>query len=113
MEPRQKPTYNIPIEATIDVISGKWKTLILCHLTYGPKRTSELKRLIPDITQKVLTQQLKELHEDGVIDKTIYNQIPPKVIYELSKLGETLKTIIDHMCDWGEKYIQERYPESN
>jgi DNA-binding HxlR family transcriptional regulator len=82
--------------------------LILCHLTYGSKRTSELKKLIPDITQKMLTQQLRELEEDEIIIRTVYNQVPPKVVYELSKVGETLKLIIDQMCDWGEQYMNRR-----
>jgi DNA-binding HxlR family transcriptional regulator len=98
--------YRIPVEATLDVIGGKWKTLILCHLTYGAKRTSELKKSMPEITQKMLTQQLRELEEDGVITRTVFNQVPPKVVYELSELGESLKPIIDQMCEWGERYIQ-------
>ncbi|MBB6673111.1 winged helix-turn-helix transcriptional regulator [Cohnella nanjingensis] len=106
MKPQTKqPVYNIPVEATLDVIGGKWKTLILCHLTYGSKRTSELKKLMPGITQKMLTQQLRELEEDRVIIRTVYNQVPPKVVYELSEIGKSLEAIIDLMCDWGEKYI--------
>jgi len=100
-----KPQYNIPVEATLDVIGGKWKTLILCHLTDGAKRTSELKKLMPDITQKMLTQQLRELEEDEIIIRTVYNQVPPKVVYEISELGESLKPILDQMCEWGEQYI--------
>ncbi|TVY04159.1 winged helix-turn-helix transcriptional regulator [Cohnella terricola] len=99
MKPGLRQTYNIPVEATLDVIGGKWKTLSLCHLTYGSKRTNELKKNIPEITQKMLTQQLRELEEDGVITRTIYNQVPPKVVYELSELGESLKPIVDLMCD--------------
>lgn len=106
MKSRLQQTYNVPVEATLDVIGGKWKTLILCHLTYGPKRTNELKKIIPEITQKMLTQQLRELEDDGVIIRTVYNQVPPKVVYELSELGDSLKPIIDVMCEWGERYIQ-------
>ncbi|MGM0877927.1 MAG: winged helix-turn-helix transcriptional regulator [Bacillota bacterium] len=102
-----KRNYNIPVEATIEVIGGKWKTLILCHLTYGPKRTSELKREMPKITQKMLTQQLRELEEDGMIIRTVFNQVPPKVIYELSEFGWSLKPILNLMCDWGENYMKE------
>ncbi|MFB7814972.1 winged helix-turn-helix transcriptional regulator [Paenibacillus chitinolyticus] len=100
-------TYNIPVEATLDVIGGKWKTLIVCHLTYGPKRTNELSKSMPAITHKMLTQQLRELEEDGIVIRTVYNQVPPKVVYELSELGWSLKPILNLMCDWGEKYIQE------
>ncbi|GIO34321.1 MULTISPECIES: winged helix-turn-helix transcriptional regulator [Paenibacillus] len=106
MKASMQQAFNIPIEATLEVIGGKWKTLILCHLTYGAKRTSELKKLIPGITQKMLTQQLRELEEDGVIIRTVYNQVPPKVVYELSELGQSLRPVIDVMCEWGERYIQ-------
>lgn len=69
--------YNIPIEATLEIIGGKWKVVILCHLTKGTKRTSELQRLIPEISVRMLTQQLRELEEDGVITREIYKEIPP------------------------------------
>lgn len=97
--------YNISVEATLEVIGGKWKTVILCHLINGKKRTSELKRLMPNITQKMLTQQLRELEEDGIINRIVYNQIPPKVEYELSEYGWSLKGILDSLCFWGENHI--------
>lgn len=106
MEVRPKRTYNIPAEATLEVIGGKWKMLILCHLSYGQKRTSELKKAMHGITQKMLTQQLRELEEDGMITRTVYNQVPPKVVYELSEIGESLKAVLDQLCEWGEKFIQ-------
>ncbi|PTM58210.1 winged helix-turn-helix transcriptional regulator [Desmospora activa] len=106
MKPDSTRRYIIPAEATLNVIGGKWKTLILCHLYYGPKRTSELKKLTPEITQKMLTQQLRELEKDRVITRTVFNQVPPKVVYELSELGESLKPVIDEMCEWGERYIK-------
>jgi len=99
-------TYNIPVEATLEVIGGKWKTVILCHLTHGPMRTSELKKAMPAITQKMLTQQLRELEEDGVINRIVYNQVPPKVVYELNEFGWTLKPVLDQLCAWGEEYIK-------
>ncbi|WP_027408423.1 winged helix-turn-helix transcriptional regulator [Anoxybacteroides tepidamans] len=105
----QKKKYNIPIEATLEVIGGKWKCVILCHLTHGKKRTSELKRLMPGITQKMLTQQLRELEEDGIINRIVYNQVPPKVEYELSEYGWSLKEILDSLCGWGEKHIVKVY----
>ena len=101
--------YNISVEATLEVIGGKWKCVILCHLTYGKKRTNELKRLMPNITQKMLTQQLRELEEDGVINRIVYNQIPPKVEYELSEYGWSLKGILDSLCAWGENHITKVY----
>ncbi|MCL6586297.1 MAG: helix-turn-helix transcriptional regulator [Anoxybacillus sp.] len=105
----QKKKYNIPVEATLEVIGGKWKCVILCHLTHGKKRTSELKRLMPGITQKMLTQQLRELEEDGIIHRIVYNQVPPKVEYELSEYGWSLKEILDSLCAWGEKHITKVY----
>lgn len=101
--------YNISVEATLEVIGGKWKCVILCHLTHGKKRTSELKRLMPNITQKMLTQQLRELEEDGVINRIVYNQVPPKVEYELSEYGWSLQGILDSLCAWGEKHISRVY----
>ncbi|MFB0843577.1 winged helix-turn-helix transcriptional regulator [Paenibacillus oleatilyticus] len=110
MERQMTRTFNIPAEATLEVLGGKWKLLILCHLNCGPgpKRTSELKKAIPEITQKVLTQQLRELEEDGIIMRTVYNQVPPKVVYELSELGISLKSILDQLSEWGEQYIRQR-----
>ncbi|MFP3388373.1 winged helix-turn-helix transcriptional regulator [Brevibacillus sp. SIMBA_040] len=101
----QKKKYNISVEATLEVIGGKWKCVILCHLTYGEKRTSELKRLMPGITQKMLTQQLRELEDDGIINRIVHHQVPPKVVYELSEYGWSLKGILDTLCAWGEKHI--------
>uniref|UniRef100_UPI0000DD5CE1 Putative HTH-type transcriptional regulator ytcD n=1 Tax=Bacillus subtilis TaxID=1423 RepID=UPI0000DD5CE1 len=93
------------VEATLEVIGGKWKCVILCHLTHGKKRTSELKRLMPNITQKMLTQQLRELEADGVINRIVYNQVPPKVEYELSEYGRSLEGILDMLCAWGANHI--------
>ncbi|MGG1440731.1 helix-turn-helix domain-containing protein [Brevibacillus laterosporus] len=103
--------YNFPVEATLDVIGGKWKVVILCILTGEKKRTSELKRAIPDITQKMLTQQLRELERDGIIIRTVYNQVPPKVEYSLSGYGKTLTKVLDFMCDWGGSHIEKRQQE--
>ncbi|MFC7370968.1 winged helix-turn-helix transcriptional regulator [Fictibacillus iocasae] len=101
--------YNIPVEAALEVIGGKWKVVILCHLIKGKKRTSELKRLMPGITQKMLTQQLRELEEDNVILREVYNQVPPKVEYSLTEYGWSLKTILDLLCHWGEQHIEKTY----
>jgi len=105
----EKKKYNISVEATLEVIGGKWKCVILCHLTHGKKRTSELKRLMPNITQKMLTQQLRELEDDGIINRIIYQQSPPKVEYELSEYGESLQSILDALCNWGERHITKVY----
>ncbi|MGE7758768.1 winged helix-turn-helix transcriptional regulator [Peribacillus simplex] len=105
----QKKKYNISVEATLEVLGGKWKCVILCHLTHGKKRTSELKRLMPNITQKMLTQQLRELEQDEVINRIVYNQVPPKVEYELSEYGQSLESILSALCTWGENHITRVY----
>lgn len=105
--------YNIPVEATLEIIGGKWKCVILCHLTHGKKRTNELKRLMPNITQKMLTQQLRELEDDGVINRFVHQQIPPKVEYELSEYGWSLQTILDSLCAWGEGHITKVYGDKS
>ncbi|EOP52839.1 MarR family transcriptional regulator [Bacillus cereus VDM053] len=99
-------TYNIPVEATLEVIGGKWKVVILCHLKKDKKRTCELKQLMFGITQKMLTQQLRELEEDGVIERKVYNQVPPKVEYSLTDYGHSLDSILDSLCTWGEFHLE-------
>lgn len=105
----EKKKYNISVEATLEVIGGKWKCVILCHLTHGKKRTSDLRRLMPSITQKMLTQQLRELEDDGIVNRLIYHQVPPKVEYELTEYGWSLKPILDSLCMWGETHIIKEY----
>ncbi|MBY8914502.1 winged helix-turn-helix transcriptional regulator [Bacillus sp. YC2] len=93
-----------PVAVTVNVIGGKWKALILYHLLSGPRRFNELRKLLPDATQRMLTLQLRELEGDGIIHREIYKQIPPKVEYSLTKLGESLKPLILVMRDWGEEF---------
>src|SRR5262249_46111212 len=90
-----------PTEYTLKVIGGRWKITILYHLFLGVKRFSELQRELTGITQKMLTQQLRELEKDGIVHREIYPQIPPKVEYSLTALGASLKPVIESMCDWG------------
>jgi DNA-binding HxlR family transcriptional regulator len=90
-----------PVEATLKVLGGKWKILILFHIDGTPKRFSELKRLMPEITEKMLAQQLKELEKDQVINRKVYPQVPPKVEYSITKYGKTLQPVIGAMCEWG------------
>lgn len=97
------PHYNVPVEATLEVIGGKWKVVILCLLKEGEKRFSELQRAMPAITKKMLSQQLKELEKDGVVNRKVYNEVPPKVEYSLSEEGETLREILNMMCAWGDR----------
>lgn len=103
-----KKSYNLAVEATIDVIGGKWKPIILCHLGMGPLRTGELRRKIPQISQRILTKQLRELEADQIIERCSYDQVPPKVKYCLTAEGKSLRTVLLAMSDWGKKLIQQR-----
>lgn len=102
--------YSCTFEITMDLIGGKWKPLILWHLgTKGTIRFSELRKIMPNITQKMLTQQLRELESDLLINRTVYAQVPPKVEYSLSETGTSLMPILSHMCTWGENYYSETF----
>src|SRR5919197_5719342 len=92
-----------PAELTLDVIGGRWKVLILWQLFQGEKRFSELFRSLDGITQKMLTQQLRELEKDGIVHRQVYPQVPPKVEYSLTPLGKSLRPVVDAMCEWGLK----------
>lgn len=101
---RLSTVYGCSVEATLDVIGGKWKGVILFHLLEKTCRFNELRRLVPSVTQRVLTLQLRELEEDGVIHRKIYAEIPPRVEYSLTDFGRTLEPIILLMRDWGNEY---------
>ncbi|GAA5500550.1 hypothetical protein Dxin01_00271 [Deinococcus xinjiangensis] len=99
--------YNCEKELTLSVIGGKWKLIILWHLgKQGTKRFSELRALIPDITTKMLTSQLRELEGDHIIHREVYPVIPPKVEYSLTDHGQTLMPVLELMYNWGERYIE-------
>jgi DNA-binding HxlR family transcriptional regulator len=99
---------NCPVERTLEVIGGRWKVLILRELFPGVKRFGQLHRALHGITQKMLTQQLREMEEDGIIHREVYLQVPPKVEYSLTHLGESLKPIIDAMHEWGVRHLDEK-----
>ncbi|CCK99823.1 HxlR family transcriptional regulator [Clostridioides difficile] len=98
--------YSCPIEATLALIGGKYKTLILWHLKDTILRFNELKKLIPKATPKMLTQQLRELESDGLIIRVVYPVVPPKVEYSLSDFGKSIIPILDSMCDWDSDYLE-------
>ncbi len=100
--------YNLGIEATLEILGGKWKALIVCLLMSGSKRTSQLEHLIPGISQKMLIQQLRELERDGIVGRINYNQMPPKVEYFVTEYGKTANEIINVMCMWGRENIRLR-----
>jgi DNA-binding HxlR family transcriptional regulator len=98
--------YSCSVEAALDVIGGKWKGVILFHLLENKKRFNELRRLIPSVSLRMLTLQLRELENDGVILRTVYQQVPPKVEYELTKFGKSLKPILIDLQKWGNQIMQ-------
>ena len=100
----KKHKFSFPVEITLDFIGGKWKLLILWLLKDEVYRFSELKRLVPQITQKMLTQQLRELESDGLIHRKVYAQVPPKVEYSLTELGKSFLPILRAMHKWGASY---------
>ena len=100
--------YILGIEATLEIFGGKWKALIAYILTFGTKRTGELQRLIPGISQKILIEKLKELERDGIIEKHVYEEMPPKVEYKLTEYWYSFSNILYAMCFWGRENIKLR-----
>jgi len=99
---------NCPVDATINLIGGKYKALILWHLTDRTLRFGELHKLIPQATPKMLTQQLRELEDDHLVTRTVYAVVPPKVEYRLTQAGESFRPILLAMYDWGQTYLTEK-----
>jgi DNA-binding HxlR family transcriptional regulator len=94
------------VDATINVLGGKWKLLLLWHISTSAKRYGALKRLVPSISEKMLIQQLRELERDGVIMRRVFSEIPPHVEYSLSEYGQSLLPIIEVLCVWGENHLR-------
>lgn len=103
--PEQAP--RCPVELTLQVISGKWKPLIVYHLLQGTRRFNELRRRLPSVTQQMLTLQLRELERDGLVHREVYAEVPPKVEYSLTVRGRSLEPILLAMLAWGEAYMRE------
>lgn len=100
-----KKSYYCPVEAALDVLGGKWKPIILWWLHQRTYRFSELRRMIPGVTEKMLTQQLRELEADAVVHRRVYPTVPPKVEYSLTDHGNSLKRALNAMCDWGQVHM--------
>ncbi len=102
----KKYKYDWPIDATLAVIGGKWKPLIIYALSDETLRFSQLlDKLQPRITQRMLTKQLRQLEEDGLVTRKVYTQVPPKVEYSLTEMGKSLMPILDQLCDWGYEHM--------
>ena len=105
-------TYQCPVEATIRLIGGKYKAVILWHLIDKTLRFGELRNLVPSATPKMLTQQLRELESDGLILRTVYPVVPPKVEYSLTDFGKSIIPILDVMCKWRTEYLETTLKQS-
>jgi DNA-binding HxlR family transcriptional regulator len=97
----------LPVERALKVISGRWKAVILYHLVERSRRLSELVRLMPTISQKVLIQQLREMEAHGLVTREIYRQVPPRVDYSATPLGRSLEPVLLALCDWGRRHAAE------
>ena len=104
MATEEKALPACPVETTLTLISSKWKVLILRDLLAGTKRFGELRRSVGNVSQKVLTAQLREMEDSGLVTRTVYPEVPPRVEYALTELGQSLRPILDAMWSWGEAY---------
>jgi DNA-binding HxlR family transcriptional regulator len=102
----EKKRFHCPVEVTLDVIGGKWKVVILFWLKDNVLRFAELRRKIPGISERMLTQQLRELERHGVVERKVYAEVPPKVEYSLTPYGRTLRPITEMMCEWGKNHLR-------
>ena len=100
-----KKDFGCPVQGTINVLSGKWKVLVVWHLGFMPRRFAELRDLLPGVSEKVLTAQLRQLEKDGVIQRKIKASTPPQVTYYLSKAGDDLIPLLTEMCHWGTRHL--------
>jgi DNA-binding HxlR family transcriptional regulator len=96
--------FNSPVELSLDVIGGKWKMPIIWRLRDGSKRYGELRKSLPKVTHKMLTQQLRELEQDEILNRKVFPEVPPKVEYSLTLLGESVIPVIDMLREWGDEY---------
>jgi DNA-binding HxlR family transcriptional regulator len=100
-----KPSYGCPVTAAVKVLAGKWKVAILWHLDAGTKRFAELRGLLPGVSEKVLTEQLRQLEADGLVQRQAANSSPPRVSYQLTSPGKELMPWMLGLCDWGTRHL--------
>ncbi len=105
---RHQSYTNCPVEAALDIIGGKWKSIILFRVMEETRRFNELRKLLPKVTQRMLTNQLRELERDGLIERKVYPQVPPKVEYSISELGKTLEPVLRELKKWAEMQMPAR-----
>ncbi len=98
------PEFLCGLDAAVHVVGGKWKALILWALSVEPRRTGELRRELDGVSEKVLIQQLRELERDGLVDRTVHEQVPPKVVYTLTPTGVALEVALQPLGEWGEEH---------
>jgi len=101
----KKENYPCPIQAVLDIIGGKWKVNILWHIGKDVKRFSQIKGDIPAITKKMLSQQLKDLEENGMVTRKIYAEVPARVEYSLTEKGRSILPVMEAMCEWGKRHL--------
>lgn len=99
--------YVCGVAVSLEIIGGKWKGVILWHLCHKTLRFSQLRRRLQGVTQKMLTQQLRELERDGLVNRKVYAEVPPRVEYSLTELGHTLESTLRQLCDWGRAYNED------
>ena len=102
--PKPRVDSECPVEHVLALIGGKWKPMIIYHLLSGTHRFSEIRRKIPQATQQMLTLHLRQLEEDGLVVRTIYPEVPPRVEYSLSPVGRSLVPVFDKMLEWGQEH---------
>ncbi len=103
--PMREKTYECGLDAAVDVVGGKWKPLVLWALSGQPRRFGALRRELPGVSEKVLTQQLRELERDGIVHRAVHDQVPPRVEYSLTELGVSLERALAPLGDWGERHL--------
>ncbi|RNC80511.1 MAG: transcriptional regulator [Phycisphaera sp.] len=101
------------VEATLSVIGGRWKPILVCHLLSGRKRFGELNRLTPNATERMITLQLRELEADGVISRHVFAEVPPRVEYEVTEFGRSLEPVLESMQEWGRSFKTRRLEEES